>query len=142
MTAGMTRTSAKVPAPLPPSALATTIAAAAAAAVETQVATTVRETLRTSFTVVLLRSRRPGPADEGLAGVALGPRLVERAVQVVRRADHELLGTAHRLERLLHGGVPEALHDLAEVGDEAPVGPDEGEPLADHLARVDGDRLL
>src|SRR6185436_11247233 len=111
MTAGMTRTSAKVPAPLLPSVLATTQAEAAAAAAETKLAATVSETLRTSFTGSgLFRSRRAGPADERLARIALGPRLVECAVQVVRRADHEFFGAADRLERLLHRRLAELFH--------------------------------
>src|SRR5436305_13896498 len=99
-TVGTTRARAKTPAPLAPRTLATSMAASAAAPVDRKLVTMVIETLRTSFTVV--PSFRAGPGDQRLAGLPLGPGVVERPVEVVGAADEELLRAQHRLEQLLH----------------------------------------
>src|SRR2546429_4250257 len=139
-TVGTTRASAKTPAPLAPRTLATSIAARAAAPVERKLVTIVIETLRTSFTVV--PSLGAGPGDQRLAGLPLGPCVVERPVEVVGRADEELLGAEDRLQQLLDFRLLQVLEHGLEVADEAPVAAEEREPLADHLARVEEHGLL
>src|SRR2546427_2645758 len=134
-TVGTTRASAKTPAPLAPRTFATSIAARAAAPVERKLVTIVIETLRTSFTVV--PSFRAGPGDQRLAGLPLGPSVVERPVQVVGRADEELLGAEDCLQQLLDFRLLQVLEHGLEVADEAAVAAEEREPLADHLARVE-----
>src|SRR5258705_8009859 len=94
---GTTRASAKVPAPAAPRALATTTAASAAAPVDTKLVSIVMETLRKSIGRRLLL--RPRPADDRLAGVAFGPGVVERAVQIVRRPYPEGRRAEHRREQ-------------------------------------------
>src|SRR5438132_5726296 len=139
-TVGTTRASAKTPAPLAPRTFATSIAARAAAPVERKLVTIVIETLRTSFTVV--PSFRAGPGDQRLAGLPLGPGVVERPVEVVGGADEELLRAQHRLEQLLHERLLQPLEHRLEVADEAAVAAEERESLADHLAGVEQHRLL
>src|SRR5439155_5917082 len=140
-TVGTTRARAKTPAPLAPRTLATSMAATAAAPVDRKLVTMVIETLRTSFTVVR-PSLGAGPGDQRLAGLPLGPCVVERPVQVVGRADEELLGAEHRLEELLDFRLLQVLEHGLEVADEAAVAAEEREPLADHLARVEEHGLL
>src|SRR5205809_5680601 len=138
-TVGTTRARAKTPAPLAPSSLATSMAATAAAPVDRKLVTMVIETLRTSFTSSSLGA---GPGDQRLAGLPLGPCVVERPVEVVGGADEELLRAEHRLEQLLHQGLLQPLEHRLEVRHEAPVAAEEREPLADHLARVEQHGLL
>src|SRR5439155_1058173 len=140
-TVGTTRARAKTPAPLAPRTLATSMAARAAAPVERKLVTMVIETLRTSFTVVR-PSLGAGPGDQRLAGLPLGPCVVERPVEIVGGADEELLRAEHRLEQLLHQGLLQPLEHRLEVRHEAPVAAEEREPLADHLARVEQHGLL
>src|SRR2546427_659428 len=140
-TVGTTRARAKTPAPLAPRTLATSMAASAAAPVDRKLVTMVIETLRTSFTVVS-SSLGAGPGDQRLAGLPLGPCVVERPVEVVGGADEELLRAEHRLQQLLHERLLQPLEHRLEVPHEAAVAAEEGEPLADHLAGVEQHGLL
>src|SRR5438552_2978307 len=140
-TVGTTRARAKTPAPLAPRTLATSMAARAAAPVDRKLVTMVIETLRTSFTVGR-PSLGAGPGDQRLAGLPLGPGVVERPVEVVGGADEELLRAQHRLEQLLHERLLQPLEHRLEVADEAAVAAEERQSLADHLPRVEQHRLL
>src|SRR2546428_777860 len=141
-TVGTTRARAKTPAPLAPSWLATSIAARAAAPVDRKLVTMVIETLRTSFTVGR-PSLGAGPGDQRLAGLPLGPCVVERPVAVVgvERLAHQAergaavppVVTAHR-----DGGARDPIHAGEADRDELPERP----VAEDEVAALGLDRRL